>query len=178
MSWRGPRERSRSPPRFPDRRASSASIFDSRPPGPPRTSSDAPRGPRTQFDGPRPPSSAGAGIAGGARPGYASLRDAPPLGSGDRGRPYREREYDRRDRQPSPRDRSPPRNLKDSRDFSPRELDVSRARRESRDGPLFAGSTYSDSQPPLPPSSSSRAVMRVFRLIRHSLNAIPPVLPW
>lgn len=143
--YRAPRDRSRSPPRFTERRQSAASIFDNRPPGPLRSGSDAPRGPRSQFDGPRPSLPGGPGSSGSSRPSYTSLREAPPLGSGDRGRPYREREYERRERVPS-RERSPARNFKDSRDYPPRDLDVDRARRGSRDGPPSAGSTYSDSQ--------------------------------
>ncbi|KAK5119943.1 hypothetical protein LTR85_007019 [Meristemomyces frigidus] len=154
--YRGSRDRSRSPPRFADRRPSAASIFDSRAPGPPRNASDAPRGPRSQqFDAQRPPFAGGGpgpapgpGPGVGTRPGYASLRDAPPLGSSERGRPFREREYDRRDRVPSPRERSPPpRNFKDPRDFPPRDLDISRARRGSRDGPPSAGSNLSENPP-------------------------------
>lgn len=158
--YRGPRDRSRSPPRFVDRRNSSAAAFDSRPPGPPRTASEAPRGPRTQLDGARPPLNNTVGPPGIPRPGYASLRDAPPLGSGDRGRPYREREYDRRERPPSPRDRSLPRNVKDARDPPPRELDLIRSRRESRDGPLPPNSAYADSQHISPAPSARGAPLR------------------
>ncbi|KAK5166167.1 uncharacterized protein LTR77_008428 [Saxophila tyrrhenica] len=122
--YRGARERSRSPPHFSDR--------------PPRSASDAPRGPRSQYDSARP-LPPGAPPPGAGRPPFTSLRDAPPLGS-DRGRPYRERDYDRRDRLPSPRDRSP-------RIPPPRDLDIARQRRNSRDGPP-PGSSYPDSQPP------------------------------
>ena len=148
--YRGPRERSRSPPRFPDRRPSAAaSIFDSRASGPSGNASEAPRGPRVQHnDGPRAPFPNGGGVAGvGSRPGFTSLRDAPPLGSGDRVRPFRERDYDRRDRVPSPRERSPIRNFKDLRDIPPRDLDIDRARRASRDGPASASSNFSDHPP-------------------------------
>ena len=150
--YRGPppRDRSRSPSRFPDRRPSAATIFDNRPGPPPRAGSDAPRGPRSQFDGPRPAPIGRLESASGPRPQYTSLRDAPPLGSGERGRPYRERDYDRRDRPPS---RSPVRGMKDARDFAPRDVDIAR-RRESRDGPLSTASTYSDAQPP--PSTQFR----------------------
>ena len=145
--YRGPlRDRSRSPPRFTDRRQSTASIFDSRPPVPPRAASDAPRGPRSQYDGARPPIPNGPGPGIGPRPAYSSLRDAPPLSSGERGRQFREREYDRRDRPPS-RERSPPRNFKDLREYQPRDLDIGRARRGSRDGPPSAGSNLSEGQP-------------------------------
>ena len=144
--FRGPRDRSRSPPRF-DRRQSAASINFDRRAGPP--GSDAPRGPRSQLDGPaRPPAVGGVGSSGNVRPAFNSLRDAPPLGSGERGRPFRERERDwerdRRERIPSPRERSPSRPFKDARDFPPRDLDVGRARRGSRDGPPSAGSNFSD----------------------------------
>ncbi|KAI7465665.1 hypothetical protein KC351_g14866, partial [Hortaea werneckii] len=143
-----------SPPRFADRRGSSASIFDGRAPGPPpRASEGAPRGPRFG-DGPtsrQPPSNLGPGNA--PRPGgYTSLRDAPPLGTIERARPFRDRDYDRRERLTSPRERSPPRKFSEARDYPPRELDVGRApRRDSRDGPPSAGSTFSDALPLAPP---------------------------
>ncbi|KAF2160739.1 hypothetical protein M409DRAFT_59763 [Zasmidium cellare ATCC 36951] len=151
--YRGPGDRSRSPPRFADRRPSNASIFDGRHPGPPpRNASDAPRGPRSQFDGPptRGPPPGGLGSGGAPR----TLRDAPPLGTTDRSRSFiRERDYpDRRERSPPPRERSPPRKFPEPRDFPPRDLDVRSARRASRDGPPSAGSNYSDN----PPLSSSR----------------------
>ncbi|KAK3715406.1 hypothetical protein LTR37_007134 [Vermiconidia calcicola] len=138
-----PRDRSRSPPRFADRRPSAANLYDGRPPGPPRNASDAPRGPRSQFDGPRPPPLGSSGSGNGTRPAYTSLRDAPPLGSGDRGRPFRP--YERNDRVPSPRERSPPSRPKDVRDHPPsRDMDITRVRRDSRDGPPSAGSNYSE----------------------------------
>lgn len=144
---------------------------------PPR---DTPRGPKSLVDGPRaptggPPSGApsapregrGRGFAGRGEP--PSLRDAPPLSSvahvpnswraTDRDRD-RDRDFDRdrRDRRPSPSRRSPirdPRDSRDQRDFAPRDLDISRARRSSRDGgPPSAGSSYSD--PPLGTGSSYR----------------------
>lgn len=153
--YRPPRDRSRSPPpRFADRRGSAASNYASRASDLSRGGADAPRGPRSsQFDGPRPPLSAGTQSLGQGRGGYAGrnegreLRDAPPLGS-DRSRPFKDREYDRRDRIPSPRDRSPPRNFRDPREYPPRELDIPRARRGSRDGPPSAGSAYSQDAPP------------------------------
>ncbi|KAK3068326.1 hypothetical protein LTR53_014194, partial [Teratosphaeriaceae sp. CCFEE 6253] len=146
--YRGFRERSRSPPRFSDRRGSTTSLF-------PLRAADAPRGPR-QFDGPPPPSRlsipGGPGLetGPGQRPGFQSLRDAPPLGSlgsADRERPFRGRDFDRPPRALTPRDRSPPRAFKDPREYPPRELDIPRARRGSRDGPPSAGSTYSDLPP-------------------------------
>ncbi|KAK4501340.1 hypothetical protein PRZ48_007148 [Zasmidium cellare] len=146
--YRGPGDRSRSPPRFADRRPSNASIFDGRHPGPPpRNASDAPRGPRSQFDGPptRGPPPGGLGSGGAPR----TLRDAPPLGTTERRPPsFRERDYpDRRERSPPPRERSPPRKFPEPRDFPPRDLDVRSARRASRDGPPSAGSNYSDNPP-------------------------------
>lgn len=154
--YRGPpRDRSRSPPRFSDRRPSATSVFDNRPSGPIRAATDAPRGLRPAYDGARNPVAGALGSSSAGRSGFPSLRDAPPLGSGDRGRPYREREYDRRDRPPSPRDRSPPRTFQDSRDHLPRDLDSARTRRNSRDGPLPPGSIYPDA-PPFAPSTSVR----------------------
>lgn len=101
------------------------------------------------------------------RPEYRDFRDAPPLTDTrerprrdrdrewdrerekgrerdrdrDRDRDWeRDRDFDRRERRPSPRARSPGRNS-----YVPRDLDITRARRDSRDGPLSAGSAYSDS---------------------------------
>ena len=137
QDYRGPsRDHSRSP-RFSERRASVANTFDSR--------SDTPRGPR--FDGARPPLSTGLSSGSVSRSSYASLRDAPALGSNDGGRPNRDYQYDRRERPLSPRERSPRRNTRDLRDYSSRDLDVNRTRRDSRDGPPSAGPTYSDGQP-------------------------------
>ncbi|KAF7189913.1 putative DNA-binding protein SNT1 [Pseudocercospora fuligena] len=149
-SYRGPSDRSRSPPRFADRRGSTAnSIFDGRHSGPPppRNAADAPRGPRSQFDGPPTRGPPQSGLGSGAPP--RRLADAPPLGSGERPRPsFRERDYpDRRERSPPPRERSPPRNFKEPRDFPPRDIDIRSARRASRDGPPSAGSNYSDGAP-------------------------------
>lgn len=164
--YRPARDRSRSPPRFSDRRPSVASVgYGSRASDLTRGGGDAPRGPRSQFDGGRPPLGSGPSGPGPSRGGYAGrgeireLRDAPPLGSDRGGRPsFKDREFDRRERIPSPRGRSPPRNFRDPRDYPPpRELDIPpRARRGSRDGPPSAGSTYPD--PPAPfgsPASSS-----------------------
>ncbi|KAM0704968.1 hypothetical protein Q7P35_007755 [Cladosporium inversicolor] len=153
--YRPGRDRSRSPPRFTDRRTSVASTgYGSRATDLSRGGADAPRGPRSQFDGGRPPLGSGASGSGPSRGNYSGrgeireLRDAPPLGS-DRGRSFKDREFDRRDRIPSPRGRSPPRNFREPRDYPPpRELDIPRARRGSRDGPPSAGSTYSDAPAP------------------------------
>ncbi|KAH7122442.1 hypothetical protein B0J11DRAFT_339348 [Dendryphion nanum] len=148
---------------------------------PPR---DVPRGPKSLVDSPRgPPPGPPPGVPSGPREsrgrgftgrgdGAPSLRDAPPLTStthvprdhntrdhwrADRERDRdRERERDRdrdfRDRRPSPPPRRSP--IRDSRDFVPRDLDINRARRNSRDGPPSAGSNFSD--PPLGSASSYR----------------------
>ena len=140
---------------------------------------EIPKGPKSLADPPRgppvgPPSSAsaaprderGRGFAG--RGEATPLRTAPPLSSGP-GFPHnsqnswradrdRDRDFDRRERRPTPPRRSPIRDSRDSRDqrdFGPRDLDVNRARRNSRDGPPSAGSTYSD-PPPLGTASSYR----------------------
>jgi serine/arginine repetitive matrix protein 2 len=140
---------------------------------PPR---DVPRGPKGLPDAPRaPPSGPPSGVPSGPRDGRGrgfagrgdgppSLRDAPPLTTAthnsrdrdrdlwraDRDRGDRERDRDFRERRPSPPRRSP---VRDAREFPPR-LDISRARRNSRDGPPSAGSTYSD--PPLGSASTYR----------------------
>ncbi|KAF2474159.1 uncharacterized protein BDR25DRAFT_351689 [Lindgomyces ingoldianus] len=134
---------------------------------------DVPRGPKSLVDVPRtvnpgPPSGVPSGPRDGRGRGFPgrgdgpsnSLRDAPPLTDtrdrwrADRDRDRdRDRDFERRDRRPSPRPRSPIRDVRDSRDL-PRDLDIGRARRNSRDGPPSAGSTYSD--PPLGMSSSYR----------------------
>ncbi|USP75808.1 uncharacterized protein yc1106_03082 [Curvularia clavata] len=142
-------------------------------------SREIPKGPKSLADTPRgpppgPPSGAspaarderGRGFAG--RGEATPLRTAPPLSSGPgfshnsqnswRADRDRDRDFDRRERRPTPPRRSPirdSRDLRDQRDFAPRDLDVNRARRNSRDGPLSAGSTYSD-PPPLGTASSYR----------------------
>ncbi|EMD67721.1 hypothetical protein COCSADRAFT_136988 [Bipolaris sorokiniana ND90Pr] len=140
---------------------------------------EIPKGPKSLADAPRGPP---AGPPSGASPaprderarGFAGrgeatpLRTAPPLSSGPgfshnsqnswRADRDRDRDFDRRERRPTPPRRSPirdSRDLRDQRDFVPRDLDVNRARRNSRDGPLSAGSTYSD-PPPLGTASSYR----------------------
>ena len=147
---------------------------------PPR---DTPRGPKSLVDAPRgPPAGGPSGAPSAPRDGRGrgfagrgevpSLRDAPPLSSVPHPHPPhnswrasdrdRDRDFDRdrRDRRPSPPRRSPVRDSRDSRDsrdqrdFPPRDLDIARARRNSRDGPPSAGSTYSD--PPLNTGSSYR----------------------
>ncbi|KAJ4353075.1 hypothetical protein N0V95_003670 [Ascochyta clinopodiicola] len=147
---------------------------------PPR---DVPRGPKSLADAPRGPATGGPLGApptprDGRGRGFPSrgeptpLRDAPPLSSGpappmtnthnswraDRDRD-RDREFDRdrRERRPTPPPRRSPirdlRDARDQRDFPPRDLDVSRARRNSRDGPPLAGSAFPD--PPLLGTGSS-----------------------
>ncbi|KAF2218382.1 hypothetical protein BDZ85DRAFT_94641 [Elsinoe ampelina] len=116
-----PRERSRSPPRFGERRQSGAYPPSFPPPGQ-RNPPLGPRGRGAPFnDGP-------------------DSRGPPPFGAG-RDRPFNDFN-DRRPRPPSPsRPRSPPRNFRDAP--SPRELDT-RVRRNSRDGPFSADPTFSD----------------------------------
>ncbi|KAF1839028.1 hypothetical protein BDW02DRAFT_273777 [Decorospora gaudefroyi] len=143
--------------------------FPSRePPKGPKSFADPPRGPPV---GPSPGASSaprddrGRGFAG--RGEATPLRTAPPLSSGPafahnsqnswRADRDRDRDFDRRERRPTPPRRSPirdSRDPRDQRDFGPRDLDVNRARRNSRDGPPSAGSTYSD--PPLSTASSYR----------------------
>lgn len=113
--------------------------------------SDVPRGPKALTDhgiGPSAPSGPrGRGFAG--RGDIRELRDAPPL-SDPRDRSWRDEDFDRRDRRVSPRARTPPKGRRNSREYLPREVDTSRARKASRDGPLSAGSAFSD-----PPRSMS-----------------------
>jgi serine/arginine repetitive matrix protein 2 len=143
---------------------------------PPR---DPPRGPKSLGDVPRgpaagPPSGAPSAPRDGRGRGFAGrgedtpLRTAPPLSTGtlansqhswraDRER-ERDRDFDRRERRPTPPRRSPARDsrdVRDQRDFVPRDLDLNRARRNSRDGPPSAGSSYSD-PPPLGAGSTYR----------------------
>ncbi|KAI9671178.1 MAG: hypothetical protein M1817_003685 [Caeruleum heppii] len=128
------REALRDPPRGPK------ALVDTRPSGP--GSSYAPLGPRGR-------GSYGRGDSRDREWDYRSSRDARDgpsyRGDRDRDRQWRDRELDR-DRPGSPplRGRSPPvRDFRDAREH-PRELDVARARRSSRDGPLSAGSAASD----------------------------------
>ncbi|KZM27389.1 chromatin binding [Ascochyta rabiei] len=141
----------------------------------PKSLADAPRGPATGGPlgaPPTPRDGRGRGFPSRGEP--TPLRDAPPLSSGpappmtnthnswraDRDRDRdRDREFDRdrRERRPTPPPRRSPirdlRDARDQRDFPPRDLDVSRARRNSRDGPPSAGSTFPD--PPLLGTGSS-----------------------
>ena len=160
--------RDRTPPRFVDRRPSGP--YNGPPPprnsdGPYRPSDshnypgpardvprEAPRGPKAAPDGPR-----SSGFAPRGR-GFAGRGDARDLREphfsrrdGDRDWPRRDN-FDNRDRRPSSpgrnRSRSPPvRDFRDSRDGQPRDLDLSRVRRNSRDGPLSATSSVSDAPP-------------------------------
>lgn len=147
-----PRTRSRSPPRYQEWRPSGPSNpgFSNRhgdfgrgldPPRGPKTFNDAPRG---SLSGPGANPVAPLGPRGrGAPPRseFRELRDAPPLGTD---RSFREREFDRRPRPTSPRNRSPVRGFRDGPP-PPREMDIGRGRRDSRDGPIPSGPNYSDS---------------------------------
>lgn len=120
-----PRERSRSPPRFGDRRPSIG--FN-----PAFTGRNPPAGPRGRG---APPNAE-----------FNELRNAPPLGSA-RDRPFRDREFDRRIRAPSPpRPRSPLRPYRDGPQ-PPRDPDINRPRRDSRDGPFSAGPNFAEPPP-------------------------------
>ncbi|KAK4947503.1 hypothetical protein LTR66_014184, partial [Elasticomyces elasticus] len=151
-----PRDRSRSPPRFPDRRSSGpyGSGYQARNSESFRGGSDLSRAPAALNDTHRGPGPGGGsaplgprGRGLGGRGEFRELRDAPPLGT-DRDRQYRERDtFDRGGRGHSPRGRSPPRPFRDAREYTPRELDIPRARRASREGPPSAGSNFSDPPP-------------------------------
>ena len=154
----------RSPPRFNDRRPSAQ--YNGPPPrnadGPHRPSDshsysgpqrdvlrEAPRGPKAAPDGPRSSGFAprGRGFAG--RGETREPRDSHFLKrDGDRDWPRRENVDSRDRRPPSPgrnRSRSPPiRDFREARDGQPRDLDLTRVRRHSRDGPLSAMSSVSD----------------------------------
>lgn len=149
-----PRGRSRSPPRYQGWRPPGQTNpnFPNRHPDFARGGVEPPRGPKTFNDPPRGPGT-GAGPSAPLGPRaqgipprteFRELRDAPPLGT-DRSF-IRDREFDRRARPPSPRARSPVRNFRDAPP-PPRDLDLNRARRDSRDGPMPAGATYSEPQP-------------------------------
>lgn len=155
MSSRFPRDdrgyppRERSPARYGDRRPSLAPFGSSysgrvNDYGPSSSRDAVPRGPRGASES-RPPVSSGPRGRGFGGP--AALRDFRD-GSfgGDRAADrWRDVDYDRRDRRPSPtRARTPARDRDDSRDRSLKDIDTDRARRLSRDGPLSAGSNLSD----------------------------------
>ena len=118
---------------------------------------EPPRGPKALIDGPRGgglyPRGRGFGGRSDVRDrDYRDVRDAPGLGRG-RERDWGPREaFDNRERRPSPsgrnRSRSPgPRDSRDPRDILSRDIDQSRMRRGSRDGPPSATSSISDVQP-------------------------------
>ena len=118
---------------------------------------EPPRGPKALIDGPRGGGSFPRGRSFGGRGDvrdrdFRDARDSAGLGRG-RERDWGLRDtYENRERRPSPtgrnRSRSPaPRDLRDPREFPSREVDQSRMRRGSRDGPLSATSSISDAQP-------------------------------
>ncbi len=142
--------------------------------GPPHPNRDLPRepprGPKGFVDGPRggghiPDGPRGRGFAGRAdfrdrdrererdfREGRDVRDDAAFRRENDRDWPRRDRDFDARESRPSPppqvRSRTPSgRGFRDVRDAQPRDLDLSRIRRDSRDAPLSATSTASD--PPI-----------------------------
>jgi len=106
---------------------------------------NVPRGPRGAIDSRLPPPSAGPrGRGFGGNTALRDFRDA-PFGGDRAADRWRDGEYDRRDRRPSPpRGRTPAREREDSRDRSVKDIDTDRARRNSRDGPPSAGSNLSD----------------------------------
>ena len=160
-----PSPKDRTPPRFTDRHASlsysstsSSSRFadvagrsnDSN--GYPGFARDFPReppkGPKAQFDGPR-----GGGFPQRGR-GFASRvdprdRDTSLQRRDTADREWRREPFENRERKPSPtgrnRSRSPmSRDFRDTRDPPPRNLDLSRARKDSREGPLSAASSATE----------------------------------
>ncbi len=130
------------------------------PPRGPKALRDPPRGPGPGGGNFVPAGPRGRGIGGRGEPrdrerdlprDFRDVRDSNQL------RPDRERDWDRwdrdsgiRSRRPSPpsRPRTPPlrepRDSRDQRSLVSRELDISRVRRDSRDGPLSATSSVSD----------------------------------
>jgi serine/arginine repetitive matrix protein 2 len=161
--------RERSPPRFVDRRlsyydgSSRSRDADPRPPidssGPTQGLRDAPRGPKA-LDSSRPSGPVGAPPSGPRGRGgfergssYREGREGPQISDYKDNANWRDRDRDfdgRRPRRPTPplrgrsRSRSPPRAPRDTLREHPRDLDISRAQRSSRDGPPSAGSNYSD----------------------------------
>lgn len=161
-----PSPRDRTPPRFADRRASisysstsSSSRFadsagrsnDSN--GYPVFARDFPReppkGPKAQFDGPRAGGfpQRGRGFASRVDPKDRDTSLHPRRDATDR--EWRRDLLENRERRPSPtgrnRSRSPvSRDFRDTRDPPPRTLDLSRARRNSREGPLSAASSATE----------------------------------
>ncbi|EGD92866.1 hypothetical protein TESG_00428 [Trichophyton tonsurans CBS 112818] len=129
---------------------------------------DPPRGPKALIDSSRGGHFLPSGPRGRGFPGRndfrdrdrdridpRDLRDGPPprRGDGDRDWPRRDRGFDSRDSHGRMgfgrgRSRSPPmRDFRDSRDSGPRELDIPRLRRNSRDGPISLNTPLSDLPP-------------------------------
>ena len=159
--------RDRSPPRFNDRRASvvygptlasrvsEASYRPNEAPGYAGMGRDLPRepprGPKALVDSSRgggfPPR--GRGFAGRGEFRDRDFRDSRdvPAQRREADRDWNRRDHlENRDRRPSPagRNRSRSPQSRDFRDFQPRDLDLNRLRRDSRDGPLSATSSISD----------------------------------
>ncbi|KAI9838467.1 MAG: hypothetical protein M1837_002459 [Sclerophora amabilis] len=127
---------------------------------------EPPKGPKALVDPPRGPSSASGGYipAGPRGRGFGGRGDVPDRNreretrdpregvapyrpDRDRDRVFRDRDFDRERRQSPPfRGRTPPRDPRSSKDFA-RDVDIVRAQRGSRDGPLSAGSASSDLPP-------------------------------
>ena len=159
-----PSPRDRTPPRFTDRRPSVSSnsapssrfvdgasrLNDTN--GYPGFTKDFPReppkGPKAQFDAPR-----GGGFPQRGR-GFTSRVDPRDRDNSVQRRDVVDREWRRepfenRERRPSPtgrnRSRSPlSKDFRDTRDPPPRNLDLSRARKDSREGPLSAASSTTE----------------------------------
>lgn len=110
---------------------------------------DPPRGPKAALDGGR---GGGFALRGRGFIGRGEVRDTrdAPFQRRDDSREWPRREsLENRDQRPSPvsrnRSRTPPtRDFKEPRDLAPGHLDLSRVRRGSRDGPLSAGSSVSE----------------------------------
>ncbi|KAI9763040.1 MAG: hypothetical protein M4579_000104 [Chaenotheca gracillima] len=133
-------------------------------------SRDPPKGPKALVEAPKGPGlGSGSFVPAGPRGrGFPSRGDslersrdrdsrdarepAPFRSERDRERGFRDRDFERERRLSPPiRSRTPPlRDPRSSREF-PRDVDVVRARRGSRDGPLSAGSTSSDAPAPSGP---------------------------
>ncbi|KAF3479618.1 MYB DNA-binding domain protein [Arthroderma uncinatum] len=172
-----PRDRSPPPPRYGDRGPPpphGPSHIPSGPRGNEDANStplgrDPPRGPKALIDSSRGGHFLPSGPRGRGFPGRndfrdrdrdrgdpRDLRDGPPPrrgDGGDRDWPRRDRGFDSRDGHGRMgfgrgRSRSPPmRDFRDSRDNGPRELDIPRLRRNSRDGPITLNTALSDIPP-------------------------------
>lgn len=125
---------------------------------------DPPRGPKALLDGSRPTAYASRGMRFAGR-GESRGREYRASGDGPGSRRAGDRDWDRRgrmssrERRVSPagrnRSRSPlTRDFRDGRDFPARELDGTRASRASRDAPLSASSTVSDTLTSANPNSA------------------------